>query len=329
MLKLFKSSTALIPFIIILSLLIGLRISVVYNGYVENNWIGNLAPLSIAFKNQFGNLLSSNVYFNLIVSALLVFLQSTILVSLLGFFKVQDFKGFLAAWLYVLLMHMFPSFVFLSPELIALTFILLAFSSIVFTEESRNKTKTIFTSGLFIGLAAGFWLPSTFFIIVGLYAILRTSYYSLRDVLLLLIGFFVPFIYVFAYLYIVDIPLNALYGFQMNQFHFDFYQHGQLLSYYVLLLIILLSIQVVFKFLNKLLTKEKVFFQLIFFYILCFIILLFFQNENNIDLLLLLIFPTSIFLSVYFNRIKRNFVAESLHLILLLTIIVNFIYFLK
>lgn len=329
MLKLFKSTTALIPFLFILTLLLGLRLSVLYNGYIENNWLGNLAPLSLALKNNFGNLLLTNSYFNLILSAFLVFFQSTVVISLLSFFKVEALKGFLVAWLYVLIMHLFPSYVFLSPELLSLTFVLLAFRTTVLVDESRKKLKNIFTTGLFLGLATALYLPSSFFILVSFVALFRNSTASFREILLLLIGFFVPFFYTAAYLYIAGTPASVLSGFEFNQFQFNFYNPNQLLSFYLLLLIILLSINLVMSFLNKLLMHEKLFFQLVFFYVLAFGFMFFFQNENNVNFLLAIIFPTALFLSIYFNRIKRIFVAESLHLILFLTIIVNFIYFLK
>lgn len=328
MLKLFKSTTAFVPILIILALIFGLRTSVVLQAYYHDNWLGNLAPFSAALKSIFGTSLLPGVYFNIIFSAILIFFQSYLLSSILSFFKIEDFKGFLAAWLYVLMMHMFPSFVFLSPELIALSFILLSFRTIVNAEDSRSKNKVIFSSGLYIGLAACFWLPSTFFILCTLFFL--NSYRSkIRHVLLLFIGFFVPYFYVLVYLYITNQSFGLVSLFQINQFQFQFYQPSQLLSYYILLFIILLSIPSSLKFLNKLLMREKKFFQLVFVYILCFVIVFFFQKENDINVMMPLMFPVAIFTSVYFNRIKRIFVAESLHLILLLTIIVNFIYFLN
>lgn len=329
MLKIFRTQIAIFPVTIIVLLMVFMRITVLMQGYFENHWLENLAPFSYAFKALSGNLLTQNIWFNIILSGLLVFFQSGIIVSILNYFRVEELKGFLAAWLYVLVLHIFPAYVFLSPQLIAVTFILLAFRSILFIDESKHKLKPVFNSGLYIGLATVFWYPSILFIPLIFAALIKFNFFSLRIFLSFLISFSLPFIYSVAYLFIMNKPLSLISKMQINQLKFNFYDIKDLLSFSIICLILLTSTPLVIRFLDKLLKKPKEFFQLVFVYIFCFFILVFFQNENNINLLIVLGFPVAMFLSIYFNRIKRNFLAESIHLVLLLSIVVNFIYFLR
>lgn len=329
MLKLFRTQIAIFPLAIILVLMVFLRINVYLQGFFVNHWETTLAPLSVAFKILLGSLLTQNIWFNLIASAVLVFIQASTTVNILNYFKVDALRGFLVAWLYVLILHLFPAFVFLSPELIATTFILLAFEKFIFIDDSRNKLKQVFTAGIFLSIATAFWFPSIFFLPLAISALLRANFFSFKIFLSLLLAFSIPFIYAFAFLYLTSLPFSHIHSLQLNHFKFDFYKPKEILSLTVLVVILISALPILMSFLSKLLKKPKDFFNLLIIYVLTVAVLFFFQSDNSIDILILLVFPVSIILSVYFNRIKRNFVAEALHLVLLLSIVVNFIYFLK
>lgn len=329
MLKFFRSQTTIFPFAIIVLLMFFMRVNVFANDYFEMHWESNLSPLSLALKSVMGDLLTKNVWFNLVSSAFLVFLQSSIVVSILNYFRVEEFKGFLAAWLYVVLLHLFPAFVFLSPELIAITFILLALRSFVYIDESKSKLEPIVTAGLLLSIAAGFWLPSIFFLPLAIFAMAKENLLSLKTLMSLLLAFSMVFIYSYAYLYLTDKPLKLINGLQLNQFEFHFYKKQDLLSFTILVVITLFSLPSIMTFLNKLLKKPKIFFQTLLAYVICFFVLILFQNQNKVTILIVLAFPVSIILAIYFNRFKRIFLAEAIHLVLLLSVIVNFIYFLK
>lgn len=328
MLKLFKTQIAIFPLTIIVVLMGFFRINVFLQKISINHWEGDLAPFSQVLKSLLGSLLTHNLWFNLLATAILVFIQASITVTILNYFKVDVLKGFLVAWLYVLILHLFPAFVFVSPELIAVTFILTAFKIFIFIDDSRFKLKQVFTGGILLGLATAFWFPSIFFFPVAISALARANFFSLRSFLGLLIAFSIPFLYVFTFLYLINRPLS-IQGLHLNHFKLEFYNPKEYLSLYVLILILISSFPMMMKFLNKLLKKPKDFFKIMNLYVLCIIVLFFFQNQNSVNILILLVFPISITLTVYFNRIKRNFVAEALHLVLLLSVVVNFIYFLK
>ena len=329
MLKLFRSQIVFFPLALIVILMAFLRLNVYAEGFFVNHWETNLAPLSVATKMLLGSLLTQNLWFNLIFSAVLMFIQASITVTILNYFKVEALKGFLVAWLYVLILHLFPAFVFLSPELIAATLILLALEKFIFIDESRNKLKQVFTAGLMLSLATAFWIPSIFFLPLAVSALIRANFFSVKIFLSLLLSFSIPFIYAYSFLYLSGLPFSHIRGIQLNQFYFDFYKPKEFLSLTVLILIVMLSLPLVFNFFSKTLKKPKEFFSLLWLYVFLVFVLFFFQNDNTVNILILMVFPVSIILSVYFNRIKRNFVAEALHLVLLLSIIVNFIYFLK
>ena len=106
--------------------------------------------------NQFANVLKdkgvknileieilTNQFVNLVISALMVFLQAGIIISIFEEYKNNELKSFLPAWLFVLLLHLHPDLLYISPQLLSFTFVLLAFKKLIVFAENNNKTKII------------------------------------------------------------------------------------------------------------------------------------------------------------------------------------------
>lgn len=330
MLKLFKSHLAFVPVIIIAVFMIVLRIDVILSNYSINLWQNELSPFSLFLKNNIGLNLLTNVYFNLFFSAVLVFVQAGIIISIFELFKNTDLKTFLPAWIFVMIMHLHPNLLFLSPQLFSFTFILLAFRKLIVFVEIHNKTKAIFDLSLFIGIATMFWLPSVFFLFYVFYFLNKKSKLDIRAFLSVLFTSLIPFLYVLAYYLLSNQWQNVglvFNGIAINNFQLNLFSISQELSSLVLVVLFLSSIYFVSNFISKQLMDIKDLFTLIGVYIFNTILVYLFQSDNQISMVIFLFFPVAIFLSILFNRIKRNILAEFIHLALLLSIIINFMNF--
>lgn len=330
MLKLFKSHLAFIPVLIIISFMILLRIDILLSDYSTNLWQGELAPFSLFVNNIFGVEILTNRIFNLLLSSLLVFLQASVIISIFEEYKNNDLKSFLPAWVFVLLMHLNPDLLFLSPQLISFTFILLAFRKLIVFVENSNKRKAVFDIALFIGIASMFWLPSSIFLLFVFFFLNKKLKLDLRVFLSLIFTVMIPLFYVLSYYIISDqwsLVSKVFDSLGINKFQFNLFIPSQQLSGVVVFLLALVSVYFSFNFVAKQLVNIKELFTLIVFFIFNILIVYLFQNDNHISLVVFLFFPVAILLSVLFNRIKRNIVAEFIHLVLLLTIIINFMNF--
>ncbi len=329
MLKLFKSSFALLPVAIILVFMIALRIDVIYNNFSINLWEGNLAPFSKLVVYGTGENLLTNPIFNAIISLFFVFLQSGIILSIFGFFKNKELKNFLPAWLFILLMHLNPVQVFLSPQLIAFTFILWLFRTLIkYTMNSNNKT-ALFEMGLLLGISSLFWMPSVFFLIFVLYFLNKKLLLSIKAFLSIFFSFFVPYVYVLTYYVLTDnfALENIFTSIQFNSFQFSMINLKSSLSSVLVFVLLLFSFFSLAQFLQKQVQEIKDLFSLIIVFIINTIIVFLFQDKFIFLSLIFVLFPISVFLSIFFDRIKRKALAEFVHLALLLTIIVNFMFF--
>ncbi len=329
MLKLFKTHLAIIPSAIILALMFLLRLDVLNSNYRVNHWLGELSPFSEYYLNLFGNEIVSNVIFNIILSAVLVFFQSGIILSIFSFYKIKDF-GFLPAWLFVLIMHLHPNLVFLSPQLLSLTFILLSFRKLLFYTENKTEIRALFEIGLFLGVATMFWSPSILFLFFILNFLHNNFNLSLKRLITILFACFIPILYAIAYLFISqeqEISQEVFKNLVFNTFDLNVTISNALLSFLVYVFLVIFSLFSTQDFASKQLRKVREFVHLLYMFLLNVFLVYLFQKENNINILVFLFFPTSIFLSIFFNRIKPKVLSEFIHLILLLTIIINFIYF--
>jgi hypothetical protein len=307
-----------------------LRIDILLSDYSTNLWQGELAPFSLFVNNIFGVEILTNRIFNLLLSSLLVFLQASVIISIFEEYKNNDLKSFLPAWVFVLLMHLNPDLLFLSPQLISFTFILLAFRKLIVFVENSNKRKAVFDIALFIGIASMFWLPSSIFLLFVFFFLNKKLKLDLRVFLSLIFTVMIPLFYVLSYYIISDqwsLVSKVFDSLGINKFQFNLFIPSQQLSGVVVFLLALVSVYFSFNFVAKQLVNIKELFTLIVFFIFYILIVYLFQNDNHISLVVFLFFPVAILLSVLFNRIKRNIVAEFIHLVLLLTIIINFMNF--
>lgn len=328
MLKLFKSHVALIPVVLFFLFMLVLRMNVVLQDTVFNHWQGELSPLSILFKHLIGDNVLQNIYFNIIFSGLLVFLQSGIILSIFGLYKSKKLKTFLLPWLFVLLMHLNPSFVFLSPQLFSLTFILFAFRELIKFSKNIKTRKPIFDIGIIIGIATMWWSPSILFLIFVVFFLIKNNQLDFKMLLSLSISFLIPIIYVFFYYFMIDdldSKVKILPELLLNSFNFKIVLK-EYLSIIVVLTLFGISLFFIYGFLEKQLKETRVLFTLIIVFILNTLVVYLFQNNNSLYVVIFMMFPISVFLTVLFNRIKQDLFAEFVHLLLLLSIIINFIH---
>lgn len=330
MLKLFKSHLAFIPVLIIIVFMMALRIDVLFGAYIPNLWQDELAPFSLLLKKTLGLKLLTNHFFNLLLTAVIVFFQAGIIMSIFELYKNTELKSFLPVWIFVLIMHLHPDLIFLSPQLISVTFILLAFRKLIVFVESNNKKKAIFDIALFIGVASMFWVPSFIFLLFVFYFLYNKSKLNLRAFLAIFFTVLIPLFYVLAFYILSDqwqLADTIFNSFKLNNFHFNFYPLSKMPSSILVGVLSLSSIYFVSNFVSNQLIEIKAFFGVIAIFIFNVFLVYLFQNDNHISLVIFLLFPIAIFLSILFNRIKRNIVAEFIHLVLLLTIIINFMNF--
>ncbi len=97
-----------------------------------------------------------------------------------------------------------PDFLYLSPVLIGNTFFLIALYQIFDTYKNPACADKIFNAGLWLGVASLFYYPFVFFLIVLLAALSILRAFNLQELLMIMVGMFLPYFFIGLYFFWFD-----------------------------------------------------------------------------------------------------------------------------
>ncbi|MEP5614413.1 MAG: hypothetical protein ABJP45_19330 [Cyclobacteriaceae bacterium] len=124
-----------------------------------------------------------------VFSSLLIIFQAGLFNRILLKNKAFDENNYLPAFFYVIATLSIPDFMALSPQLISMTFILQALSSVLRRIDNQATDQLFLNSGLFVGVATMIYLPSFVFFFVFLVSLIIFSSAIARRLLMYLFGF--------------------------------------------------------------------------------------------------------------------------------------------
>lgn len=161
--------------------------------------VTDLSALNIvAYINQFKIL-------SVITAIFLIVLEAVLLNRIYNQVKFIDKENFLPALFYVLGMCAVPNMLFLNAIHFVNLFLLMALS-ILFTIKSNEKkaiNKT-FISGLLIGISSIFYPLAIFNVVIVWCFLLLFKSFNWREWILPVIGALIPWLYIFAYYFMID-----------------------------------------------------------------------------------------------------------------------------
>ncbi len=134
-------------------------------------------------------------------STVVIIFQAGIFNQLLLKNKAYDENSYLPAFLYMILMVSVPDFMTLSPQLLSLTFILLALRNVLRRIDNQVTDELFLNSGIFVGVAAMIYLPAAVFFLVFLFALILFSTAVTRRLILYLFSFLLIFALCSLYFY--------------------------------------------------------------------------------------------------------------------------------
>lgn len=134
-----------------------------------------------------------------------IFLVSAQAIILNRIFNQNDFYErniFLPSLLYIVLMSSAPNSYFVTPLLVANTFLIIGFSYIYKLRRQIDAKSTIFKTAFYLGIASCFYPPYTLYIITVFVALLIIRPFVMREYIISLVGFFIPWCYLLSFTYI-------------------------------------------------------------------------------------------------------------------------------
>ena len=139
-----------------------------------------------------------------IVAILIVFIHAILINVLVARYRMANEVTLLPGVCYILLASSIPEFLYLSPILLANTFFIIALFELFGTYRQKRIVGNIFNIGFWLGVASLFYWSELVFLVFAIFSssILRT--FRLKETLITLIGFVVPYILMSVYYFWFD-----------------------------------------------------------------------------------------------------------------------------
>lgn len=168
--------------------------------FLYQDVIDDTGPLSAVFFTLVDTLLGrSKIVYELLGRALIIF-QIIYWGSILGRYRMYEENTYMPAVIMLVLFHSSFDFLSLSPNLLGSTFLILAlgllFSQTVLQQETNESSLLI---GIYGGIAAGFYPNYVLFLPYMMVAGIAISGFSFRQLLLSLLGYFLPILLIVVY----------------------------------------------------------------------------------------------------------------------------------
>lgn len=240
--------------------------------------------------------------------------------------KMYNENNYLPALFYGILGLVFFNIITLSPQFLGLTFVLLSMNSLFSHIETRNRTDgNLLNIGLYIGIAALFYLPYFILIFVHIVGLIFLTNTIGRRYLLLIYGLVTPFIICWL-IYVWYGYTDDLFGIYFHSL-FDFETTQYLSNQSILVLsgvtIFLLCISVLKALLGFGFTISQVRIQKIMFFAAAVTAFIYFLYSDHDGVSFIMFFPwIAFFLSHFFLSIKNSLKRELSFLIYFISILV-------
>jgi hypothetical protein len=200
----------------------------------------------------------------------------------------------------------------LTPALVASTLIIIVFYRIFNTYKSERISLNFVDAGLLIGLASLFYFQSILFFAFLLVALAIIRPFIWREWAFACIGLLLPYLFVFSYYYLRDIPIGEFFtglsvAFQRDPAHLPI---SQLANWGYVLFFIIVSSYILANAIDSMKIHARKFFLSFLAYFLCSVIIFFVIPGSGMQMVYFTAVPLAYLFSYYFVRCKRNWINE-------------------
>ncbi|MEO1438678.1 MAG: DUF6427 family protein, partial [Bacteroidota bacterium] len=141
---------------------------------------------------------------NAILHFLLVFFQGFLINFMVNTYRLNRENTYFLVVFYVFTVAaVYPAFVLTAP-LIGVTFLLFMLFELFGAYKAKNTAGKVFNIGFWVAVASLFYLPWMWFLVFGLIGLVVLNVLDLKSLIILLIGFFVPYFLLWTYLFLFE-----------------------------------------------------------------------------------------------------------------------------
>ncbi|MEK6614639.1 MAG: DUF6427 family protein [Bacteroidota bacterium] len=265
-----------------------------------------------------------------LISFILIFCEALLLYYIVKKNEIIPTTTYLPSLVYIALMSLQPEMFSLHPIVIANLFILLALHKLMQTYRKETAYSEAFSTGFFISLAALFYIPSLVFIFLLWIGLLIIRPFIWREWVISFIGSMLPWSYLLFYYFWNDkfdaLQYDALYYTIIapsKSFNALTFSYAEELQIGLLLLCVFFASKRFLRDLSKSTVQSRNNLLLMLYFFIFSFASIFIAPEYSIPYLSFLSIPFSIFFSSFLLFARKGWIAETLFILLIISIFVN------
>lgn len=262
---------------------------------------------------------------SLSLGAVLCFMQALFINNIVNENKMLPKKNYLAGAVFIIFASFFKEGLLLSPASLALTFLILCTARIFALIRKEKSYGDIFDIGFLAAVASLFYFPCIIFVLFAYIGLATVRPFKLREWLGVLTGFLAPFLLVFTYYFWNDRTSEMFLS--IANIHAEGWLLGIDLSAPDKIVIVTLAactaaslVLLPSALYSSLIQVRKFSNTLILFIVLASVAMLL-QQSIHLSHFGLLSMPLAIFAAMILMHIKRKWIPEVIHIILILFVL--------
>jgi hypothetical protein len=260
-----------------------------------------------------------------VFALLLIFFHVVMINITADRFKFYDEPNQFAGLFYALLTSMVPDFLYLSPVLLANTFLILAFYELCRVYDKKSGSAAVFNLGFFVAMASLFYFSAISVLVLLVIGLNIQRGIRLVELLMAILGFCTPYFLLFTYYFWNDATgwwYDAQFGQTVSWFAVqlpdDFYGLVKLLIAILLIAIAIFNV-------GNLSIKRNIQIQkiqeILYWWLLVIPFGLLFQAFIRLDYLIFLMLPLAFLVSYLFLGLKKQS-ADAAHIVCVTFVVV-------
>ncbi len=310
--NLFFNSLLLLPYAIIIrlySLIHPLKLTPVEEG-------GTLYKLLL-------KILPENPLIYSIFSIIIVFIEAILINRLVIKNRFTRDMSLLPGMFFILLSSLSPEMLKFSPFITGLFFIILSFNELFKTYKKYYSERMLYNVGLYMSIAVLFYFNFVILFIILILGFLSIRTLKIRELFQLLSGVLtVIYFYAFTmFFYDKNIILPKIKIYTISRY----FTHdiASIIIYSIFIFLFFYSTFTYRKFIIKKSIQSQKKINILFWLLLFTIIIsIFFKPGFLLNYMVVIAFPLSVFVSMIYQRIKNNLIAEIVNFVIIFTILV-------
>lgn len=276
------------------------------------------------FSELIYNWVGANGLLPSLIAFFLVVLQGFMLNQIITSGKMQRIPNYFPAVAYILMASAIPEFLELQPLHFANTFFMLAIGQLFKSYRKYEAASELFNIGFYVAIGSLFYFSFNILVLFAIIGLLIVRSFNLKEILIIFIGFFVPFFLVGTYLLWID-NFEEFRNVWANFYFFDFniiWESATYAKLGLIIFMILLSFVNFQSFYYRTTIQTQKYVSMFYWAILIAAFSLIYQGNVELGHFLILSPPLAAFLAFSLTKLKNKAVAEFLHLTLLIIVLI-------